>query len=143
MMKKMTCMDTSLKVSKKWIETTDRGGLCHITNRTYRLFEAIEHTCYPTLRNNFDQRAQRSVQTIAHKTAEDSDVQHLWSTVALDISDDELLTEIIEEWVTMRGHAIRSQTLESYKRQKKDKKKKSGKNALRKELKRSTPSEKQ
>ena len=88
--------------------------------------------------DNFDNLAQRSVRTIALITAEDTDVQHLWSTVAMDTSDDkELLVEMIEEWVNMRGHSIRSKMLDDYKKVKREKKK-SGKKALRKELKRAT-----
>lgn len=134
----MDDMEPALKRSKKWIETTDRGGLYHINNCTYRLFESIECACYPVLMDNFDNQAQCSVQAIALTTAEDNDVQHLWSTVAMDTSDDkELLVEMIEEWVNMRGHSIRSKTLNNYKQQKREKKK-SGKKALRKELKRAS-----
>ena len=132
----MDDMEPTSKRSKTWIETTDRGGLCHINNCAYGLFESIERICYPILMENFDNQVQRSVQTIAHTIAENTDVQHLWSTVAMDTSDDkELLVEMIEEWVNMRGHSIRSKTLNNYKQQKKEKKKKSGKKALRKELK--------
>ena len=84
---------------KKWIETTDRGGLCHINNCAYQLFESIEYACYPVLMDNL---AQRSVQAIAITMAEDTDVQHQWSTVAMDTLDDkELQVEMIEEWVNM------------------------------------------
>ena len=134
----MDDMEPSLRKSKRWIETTDRGGLCHINNCAYRLFESIECACYPLLMDNFDNLAQHSVQAIALTTAEDTDVQHLWSTVAMDTLDDkELLVEMIEEWVNMRGHSIRSKTLNDYKKLKREKKK-SGKKALRKELKRAT-----
>ena len=88
---------------------------------------------------NFDNLARRSVQTIALITSEDTDVQYLWSTVTMDISDDkELLVEMIEEWVNMRGHSIRSKTLNDYKKIKREKKKKGGRKALRKELKRAS-----
>ena len=61
----------------------------------------------------------------------------MWSTVAIDTSDDkELLIEVIEEWVNMRRHSIRSKILNNYKQQKREKK--SGKKALRKELKRAS-----
>ena len=55
--------------------------------------------------------------------AEDTDVQHLRSTIAMDTSDDkELLVEMIE-WVNMRGHSIRSKTLNDYQKLKGEKKK--------------------
>ena len=72
----MDDLEPAVKKSKKWIETTDRGGLCHINNCAYRLFESIECACYPILMDNFDNLAQRSVRTIALITAEDTDVQH-------------------------------------------------------------------
>ena len=92
----MDDLEPALKKSKKWIETTDRGGLCYINNCAYRLFESVECACYPILMENFDNLARRSVQTMALITSEDTDVQYLWSTVAMDISDDkELLVEMI------------------------------------------------
>ena len=98
----MDDMEPALKRSKKWIETTDMGGLYHINNCTYRLFESSVHVTQ-VLMDNFDNQAQRSIQAIALTTAEDNDVQHLWSTVAMDTSNDnELLVEMIEEWVNMR-----------------------------------------
>ena len=73
------------------------------------------------MKDNFDNLAQRSVQAIAFTTAEHTDVQHLWSTVAMDTSDDkELLVEMIEEWVNMRGHSIRSETLNDYRKLKRE-----------------------
>ena len=84
--------------------------------------------------DDFDNLACRSVQAVTFTTAEDNDVQHLWSTVAMDTSDDkELLIEVIEEWVNMRGHSIRPKILNNYKQQMREKKK-SGKKTLRKEL---------
>ena len=57
----------------------------------------------------------------------------------MDISDDkDLFVEMIEEWVNMRGHSIRSKTLNDYKKIKREKKKKGGRKALRKELKRAS-----
>ena len=65
--------------------------------------------------------AQHSVQTIVLITAEDADVQHLWSTVAMDTSDDkELLVEMTGKWVNMRGHSIRSKMLDDYKKLKRE-----------------------
>ena len=53
----------------------------------------------------------------------------------MDISDDkDLFVEMIEEWVNMRGHSIRSKTLNDYK-QIKGEKKKGGRKVFRKELK--------
>ena len=78
----MDDLEPALKKSKKWIETTDRGGLCYINNCAYRLFESVECACYPILMENFDNLARRSVQTIALITSEDTDLQYLWSTVA-------------------------------------------------------------
>ena len=61
----MDDLEPALKKSKKWIETTDRGGLCHINNCAYRLFESIECACYPALMDDFDNLARRSVQAIS------------------------------------------------------------------------------
>ena len=127
-------LEPALKISKRWIETTDRGGLCHVNNCAYPLFESIEYACYPILMDNFDNLAQRFVQTITLITAEDIDVQHLWSTVAVDTSDNkELLVEMIEKWVNMRGHSIRSKMLNDYKKLKREKK--SGKKSIEERLK--------
>ena len=49
-------------------------------------------------------------------------VQFLWATISLDISCEQnsqtLLKEIVELWVTMRGHSMASMVVEAYKRQK-------------------------
>lgn len=70
--------------------------------------------------DNFNNLAQRSVRPFALITTEDTDVQHLWSTVAMDTSDDKV--EMIEEWVNMRGHSFRSKMLNNYKRRRVGKK---------------------
>ena len=55
----------------------------------------------------------------------------------MDSSDDkDLFVEMIEEWVNMRGHSIRSKTLNDYKKIKGEKK--GGRKVFRKELKRAS-----
>ena len=48
----------------------------------------------------------------------DEDVLFAWSMVTLDLSEDEsclLLTDVIELWITIRGHSIASRLIEDYK----------------------------
>ena len=66
----------------------------------------------------------------------DEDVQEVWRVLAIDIDSDEeadeLLFDLVDMWVTMRGFALVSMWMEEYKRAKDKTVDKS--KALRKEL---------
>ena len=71
---------------------------------------------------------------------EDEDIEFLWSMLSVDISDrDEalqLLQNIVELWITVRGFSLAGSWMEQYKKENKEGTKK--KKALRKTLKKSS-----
>ena len=46
---KLSDTSTYLDYVKIWTKSTDRGGLCHVTDDTYRCFLAIESIVYNIL----------------------------------------------------------------------------------------------
>ena len=68
--------------------------------------------------------------------SEDIDVQFYWTLISQDIDDEEdaieLLTDVCDMWITIRGFSMASAWLEEYKKQKKTKVAK--KRGLRKDL---------
>lgn len=61
-------------------------------------------------------------QELIHAVVEDQEVEFLWTILSVDINDEEdareLLQEIVELWITIRGFSTTSSWLEQYKRAK-------------------------
>ena len=69
---------------------------------------------------------------------EDEDILYLWSIIADGFV--ELLKVMVQEWIILRGHSLRSHFMEVHKKATKEATK--GKKSLRKELRRSRAAEK-
>ena len=100
--------------SHEWIFKLDRGGLKHINNICYQLFEAmeIEIRCHlnPDKPANFIE-VQASI-------LRNEDVLFYWSMIGSDWEEDEsaaLLPMVVNLWVTVRGFSYASAWVEKYK----------------------------
>ena len=67
---------------------------------------------YPMLKQRLDvESSSQTKRELVQAIKSDEDVLFAWSMVTLDLSEDEsclLLTDVIELWITIRGHSIAS-----------------------------------
>ena len=111
------CKDTSAgNTDVEWTIRVDRGGLC-VKNTTYLLFVAIEEEVKQCLKRLLTGSGHKSA--IVKAVVESEEVQFYWliAQADFDVGDDEtyqlLLHEIIELYVTIRGHSYSSNLMEN------------------------------
>ena len=111
-----------LQYTKLWVEQVNRGGLYLVNNDTYLVFRAmeiasrrvlsVEHvTSHPSI------KIKKEVQeSIMNDPAVTTHWNYLLSKVeALDTDEsDELLEEIVDKWIKIRGHSFASRWVEQY-----------------------------
>lgn len=121
--------DTYLEYVKVWTSNTDRGGLRHASDDTYRFFLALESRVYGLIKSD------NMKGKVISETIDDENLIFLWE-VATDMShgrqSSKLLQEVVELWYTIRGYSIASKILEQYKKATKATTK--GRKGIRKEL---------
>ena len=121
--------DTYLEYVKVWTSNTDRGGLRHASDDTYRFFLALESRVYELIKSG-DKKVK-----VVGETIDDENLIFLWE-VATDMShgrqSSKLLQEVVELWYVIRGFTITSKLLEQYKKATKTTTK--GRKGIRKEL---------
>ena len=125
-----------LEFTKFWLDKVNRGGLFSISNETFSLFIAVERSVRQLLPNHLGgSDSSTNLQDLVEKVSEEIDVQFRWSLITLDLStteEVELLYELVQLWITIRGFSIASSWLEMYKEATKSNVKKS--TGLRKHL---------
>lgn len=128
--------ETENDSSDKWLRTTDRGGLYHITDMAFELFTEIEIATY----NQLSKKESSDTESLYKKACADPDVLSAWGECSIDIDSNDkqnsVLIDIVKEWVKMRGHSIASMQMEKHKKKKATTTQK--KRSLRKELERQT-----
>lgn len=117
-----------LSYTKKWIETVNRGGLFPLNDETFHLFVEIEKIVRTLLPNHMIQVSASSVHvstglgSIIESVLQNDDVQFKWSLLAYNFDADdeaqELLCEIIQLWITIRGFSTTAMWMETYKQAK-------------------------
>ncbi len=108
-----------LEYTKSWIDKVNRGGLFSVNNETFNLFIAVETSVRQLLPNRLSSsKSDTSLQVLAEKVIEEIDVQFYWYLITQDLSvteEVELLQELIQLWITIRGFSFASSWLELYK----------------------------
>ena len=128
----------------EWVRIVNRGGLFELNDTAYWLFREIELCMRDRLRAMLKSSSVEPDQKdhLVRLVCEDNDVLFYWSMLAVDIDTEDhatqLLKEIVEFWLTIRGFSIAGQWMEVYKRNKALTTKKS--KSLRKTLKRGATS---
>lgn len=129
--------DSFEEYTRLWLCKTDRGGLTHVNDASFWLFQEIELVVYSRLKGCYSGEEQ-SVASIVEFAIKDEDITYIWSLIAASMINErqfqQLLTVIVNEWVILRGHSLRNVFMERYKRLVSDEKR--SKKSLRKELKR-------
>ena len=103
-----------------WITAIDRGGLFHIKDDVYLLFREIEEFTRSKLTSLLksllrdDDRKKRLIQN----TVADPCISRLWRALSADLEENlsiELLADVVDKWLTIRGFSIAGHWMELYK----------------------------
>lgn len=102
--------------SSDWTKSVDRGGLIHVSDIVYCVFESMELV----IRRYFSTEMARTtgLLNVVDKILDDEDVLFAWSIVSASWVEEklELLRLIAEQYVTMRGFSFASSIMERYKK---------------------------
>ena len=108
--------------TRHWIERVDRGGLFKVNDKVFSLFMAIETLVRQLLPQHLrGTDCSKSTRELTLKITEDDNVQFNWCLVSAGSSaltpkeEKDLLYDIIQLWITVRGFSIASTWLETYK----------------------------
>ena len=113
-------LDESLS-SEYWTNILDRGGLFHINDNTYLLFCALEKELQQYLKVDRAIMGQNDTNEIVDTLISNNDVQFLWNSITgvhphINItSSNQLLRDMVQLFVTIRGFAFAKSLLEAYK----------------------------
>ena len=97
---------------KVWTQTTDRGGLMHVSLDTFRCFSAIELVIYELIKKG------RSREEVVGEALNDESVKLLWMLIAdlpNEVESFELLNDIVSLWYTLRGFSVAGKFFEEFK----------------------------
>ena len=105
--------------TKEWVNTVDRGGLFPINESTFLFFREVECKTQQCLPAHLVGCSQSASKDLNQQIFDDVDIQFYWSMLTADIEEEqyalELLHAIIQLWITIRGFAMTSSWMESYK----------------------------
>ena len=107
--------------TETWTNMIDRGGLWHINDQTYSIFNIMEDEMRRFFRLDV-QRPHEGMKDTAMKALLKSDDLFEWCLIAVEADDDIstlVLEKIVELYVTVRGFAFAKSCMEMYKQVKK------------------------
>ena len=111
-----------VSLSAEWMEIIDRGGLCHVKNGTFYLFNAMEEEVREHFRlSRVHQMSEGYKDRVISAIIENEEVQFQWSVLTSDIPTkeaDDVLLMMTKLWTTIRGFSFASDWLEFYKQNK-------------------------
>lgn len=110
--------DTSYQeYTTRWIRAIDRGGLFHVNDEVYVLFYEIEkkvrqYLIKLALVHELDK------DRVIKEIVTDNEIEFFWSMISVDIDHhigEQLLTQIVQLWLTIRGFSTAAAFVEQYK----------------------------
>ena len=105
--------------STKWVQSVDCGGLVHISNNVFLFFCSIEEALRVHFKlSNTEPLSSGMKSTIMTEIIENDNVVFHRSLVATTEDDDtqqELLKQIVDHWVTIRGFSFARSWMEIFK----------------------------
>ena len=117
--------DKESELAEEWTDMVDRGGLWRVRNTTFKVFCALEEEMRSLLQPLISQAGTTCTETqkskIISNLKSSEDVQFHWCITCADFDIDneeahhELLSRIIELFVTIRGFAFANALMEKYK----------------------------
>lgn len=112
-----------LEYTRNWTKAVNRGGLFEISDSAYVFFREIENVTRAILASTLASRAVNSSnqEKMISVACEDENVLRFWEALAADLDDgsnEELLRQIVQQWLTIRGFSIAGKWKEMYKERK-------------------------
>ena len=118
-----------IEYTRDWVERTNRGGLFDVSDDAYNIFRAIEVTMIDKLTSHLHSSiarlsstaddCEKSKEAIVDHVVNDVHVQFHWSMMSVNIEESkhalELLTHVVQLWLTIRGYSISRMWIEDYK----------------------------
>ena len=107
-----------LDYTKRWIQIVDRGGLVHIKDEFHCFLYEVEMQVRKHLLHHFTPGKEVDKQFLIDRITTDGSVQFQWSFVSIDLDEEvgnELLVEMVNLWLTLRGFSIAGAFVEQYK----------------------------
>ena len=111
-----------LQYTRSWLDKVNRGGLFEVNDLAYQLFKEIEINLQYKLVNQLQPSStqQTTKAEMISSVLLNDDIQFYWSMLSTDIEDEqtgqELLREIVELWLTIRGFSVAREWMEMYRR---------------------------
>ena len=110
---------TEEEVAAEWVRAINRGGLWHIKSCTFFLFCAIEEKLRSYLKvSRMEKISDGAKMEIAGTIISNDDDAFYWSMLCIGAGDeekDELLSRIVDLWVTIRGFSFARSWMEMFK----------------------------
>ena len=105
--------------SQQWINSIDRGGLCHVKDVTYMVFVAMEENLRHHLKvSNVSEMNDDFREKVVTELVKNDDIMFYWCmlTLKLDAEKEGVLRRlVVEHWVTVRGFSFAGAYIEMYK----------------------------
>ena len=95
---------------KVWIDTTDHGGLKHVSEDTFRCFKALELVTYELLKKGATKTE------VIDQAENDENVRNLIMHKFTSEVSPTSLHDVVSLWFTIRGFVVTSSLFEQYKR---------------------------
>ena len=115
--------ESSATPTTKWIREIDRGGLWHVKDVVFMMFEAMEEEVRKHLQiGRVSDMGKGYRDMVVEKISANNDVSFYWCILSTDICSndaDYVLNTLIEMWVTVRGFSFVNGWIELYKQNKK------------------------
>ena len=114
--------DDLQEYTRKWFELVNRGGLFPLNDETFRFFVQVEKRVQFLLPKYAINLSDKEIfkESVIDKIVQDEDVDFTWTLISQDIYNPEdsenLLTEIVKLWVTVRGFSLAASWTEEYKK---------------------------
>lgn len=96
-----------------------KSGLYHVNDSCFQLFSEI---VYEGLYEKYSNSSSIITNELQLVVCRDPDVLRHWSICSIDLPSDKkeyVLQQIVQKWITVRGHSLASKFMEQYKEAKK------------------------
>ena len=115
--------ESFLEYTRNWTKAVNRGGLFEISDSAYVFFREIENVTRAILASTLASRPVNSSnqEKMISVACEDENVLRFWEALAADLDDgsnEELLRQIVQQWLTIRRFSIAGKWKEIYKERK-------------------------
>ena len=113
-------MDSRGHQSEEWTDLVDRGGLVHLSDDIFLIFAAMEAVVKTHFKIDNPSLLKELKEKMKSDVLQNENVLFYWSMIAanwVENEAEELLSMIVDQWITIRGFSFSSSFNEKYKRE--------------------------